>query len=261
MIPKIIHFMWLDKKDPYTRGCPDKYKPNLQKWINMNPDAKVVLWNYEDVENEFPEYMEHINNIPAWISKCDMARFLILQKYGGIYSDLDFIPLRPIDSTVWDRDIFLINEPRFHVKKNEKGRLFNGFVGSKPAHPFIEGWVKNIIDHIEDQSIVWNVMDTTGPRSFYKYYTENPIVDLDPEDACRFIPVVRPVENNLKGEYFVNPDCNSVEPFCYTTWVDGTNWGMGEYLRIIKKLAPYILLVLVILFVLYKRYRKNRGRR
>ncbi len=254
--------MWLDKKDPYTRKYPDKYKDNLQKWINMNPDAKVVLWNYEDIEREFPEYMDYINRIPAWISKCDISRFLVLQKYGGIYSDLDFIPLRPLDSSVWNRDIIIIQEPHYHIKKGaEKGRMFNGFVGSMPDHPYIKAWINKIIDYIENQGFRWNVMETTGPISFYNYYLENPTIDIDPADTCNFIPIVRPVENNPNNEYFVNPDCYSVEPFCYTTWVDGTDWGMGENVRKIKKFAPYIIVLLIVGFILYKRYRRNRGRK
>ncbi len=259
MIPKVIHFMWLDKKDPYKSGFPGRYAGNLQKWIELNPDARVVMWNYKDVEDHFPEYMDYIEKTPAWISKCDLARFLILQKYGGIYSDLDFIPLKKLDNSVWNRDILVIKEPEEHVNKSEGEKLFNGFVGAKPEHPFIQGWIRKIQHYIESADH-WDVMNTTGPVSFNRYYQENPIAELDPYDACRFIPVVCPVENNPLKNFYVKPGCETVEPFCYTRWVDGTGWGISENDN--KNYKYYIIPAVLMIFIIYIwRSRKSKKSR
>ncbi len=227
MIPKYIHFMWLDKKDPYKRGYPDKYKDNIQAWADLNPDAKVIMWNYSDIEREFPDYMDHIRRIPVWISKCDLSRFLVLQKYGGIYFDMDFIPLRPLDSTIYDRDILIVQEPEEHTNYGEKGRIFNGVVGSSPNHPFISGWISEIIHTIDTvSSFDWNVMTTTGPTAFYNYYDNNwrSALNIDPKEFCMFVPVVRPVRNNSMNTSYIKDECASIEPFCYTSWEDGTDW-------------------------------------
>ena len=244
--------MWLDKKDPYKSGFPGKYAGNIQKWIELNPDAKVVMWNYKDIEDHFPEYMEHIEKIPLWISKCDISRFLILQKYGGIYSDLDFIPLKKLDDSVWNRDILVIKEPEEHVNESEGEKLFNGFVGARPEHPFIQGWIRKMQYYIESR-VKWNVMDTTGPVSFNRYYVENPIVELDPNDACRFIPVVCPVQNNPSKAYYVKPGCETVEPFCYTRWVEGTGWGDVDNIKKYKYSGIVAFILVIIAFIYYKR--------
>ncbi len=249
MIPKIIHFMWLDKKDPYSIGYPDKFTGNLQKWKTLNPDAKIVLWNYKDIEREFPEYMQYLNKIPAWISKCDMARFFVLQKYGGIYSDLDFTPLKTLDSSVWNRDILIIYEPRQHMEREQKGLLFNGFVGSIPNHPFINGWIQRMIYYTENQESIWKVSKTTGTESFYNYYLENPTIDIDPADTCKFIPLF--TDTKLIPTFFPRPECESVEPFCYTTWVEGSKWSFSEFFRITGQFLPYIIASVLIVFMLY----------
>lgn len=220
--------MWLDKKDPYTRGYPDKYAKNIQAWANLNPDATVILWNYKDIEREFPESIDYIRKIPVWISKCDLSRFLVLQKYGGFYFDMDFIPLRQLDSTVYDRDILLIQEPEEHIGDTENGKLFNGAIGAIPNHPLISGWISQMIESVEKVSAYnWDVMKVTGPVGFYDYYINNweSDIKIDHENTCLFLPVIRPVKNNPMKDSYVKSDCATVEPFCYTTWNDGSGWG------------------------------------
>ena len=90
MIPKIIHLIWFDKP---TKRVLDEY-------INfkvLNPNWTVILWEEESLYNQFPflRIMEEKGCDHAW--KSDYARIFLINKYGGIYSDIDAHCLRAWD--------------------------------------------------------------------------------------------------------------------------------------------------------------------
>jgi hypothetical protein len=49
------------------------------------------------VEARFPQYLELFDALPQNIMRADMIRYLILYEFGGVYADLDFQSLRPLD--------------------------------------------------------------------------------------------------------------------------------------------------------------------
>ena len=255
MIPKIIHFMWLDKKNPYVRGFPDKYRTYLSGWVRMNPDWKVVVWNYEDIESEFPEYMDTFNKIPEWISKCDFARFLVVMKYGGVYIDMDFVPNRPFDDRVTDRSILLISEPREHVEFHKfPGLILNGLFGAEPMHPFMVGWVDQMVKNVNKVRKEWKVMNIIGPGGLYQYYIQNwsDKIPLYSEDTCLFTPVLQPAIAKLKSS-----PCNVVESYCYTKWFEGSGWGDGKNINILKFLI-ILTIIITLLYIFYRKYKVKK---
>lgn len=245
MIPRILHFMWLDKKNPYQRGYPEQYRKNVDKWIMLNPEWRVIVWNWTDVEKEFPEWMEVLNSIPIWISKCDFARFLVLYKYGGVYLDLDIIAQRPLDDYVTDREYLLVFEPREHMEQLNEGLLFNGLVGCQAQDPFIMGWVKKMAEDAPKNDNVSKVVSVTGPTGFYNYWRETgiPVEELD---TCLFLPVTKEDVNSPFSTY-IPKRCSFYSPYCMTRWHEGTFWyvqGGNIYVQ--------VAIALIILLIIYK---------
>lgn len=90
-VPKIIH----------QQGPADKNKWHpawehcQQTWKNIFPDYEYKLWTDEDlhdlVRSDFPEYLEMYEGYHLNICRIDIARPMILYKYGGIYADLDVL--------------------------------------------------------------------------------------------------------------------------------------------------------------------------
>ncbi len=250
MIPKILHFMWLDKQNPYQRGYPDKYKKNVEDWIAMNPSWRVIMWNWEDVEREFPEWMETINSIPIWISKCDFARFLILYKMGGVYVDLDFIPKRPFDSYVTDRDLLLLFEPKEHMDQLKEGLLYNGLVGCEPYNSFILGWIEKMAEDAPLNDKVSEVVSTTGPTGFYRYW-EGSGIPVSHLDTCLFAPVTKYMVSSPYLTYI--PDrCAPYPPYCLTKWHEGTFWNLTEQDKT-SWLLVFIPVIIVVLYFVWKK--------
>lgn len=250
MIPKLIHFMWLDKNDPYTRGYPDKYRENVEKWALLNKDWKVFMWNMEDIQREFPEWMEVLDSIPIWISKCDFARFLVLHKMGGVYIDLDFIPKRPFDDYVTNRDLLLLFEPKEHMEQLGEGLLYNGLVGCEENHPFIQGWIHKMAKDAPGNDKVYNVVKVTGPTGFFNYWIDTGI-PVEEVDTCLFCPVTKRLVSSPYITY-IPERCAPYPPYCITKWSEGTFWNVTDGDKLLYALV-FLPVFLILLYTLYKK--------
>ena len=93
-ISKIIHQTApADKKKwhPIWEHCQ-------KTWKDCFPDTeyKHIFWNDDNllelIKNDFPDFLQLYNDFGNYvILKVDFARYAILYKYGGIYSDMDFM--------------------------------------------------------------------------------------------------------------------------------------------------------------------------
>jgi len=100
-IPRIIHQQWKSLGD-----MTDQMKSNVQTFIASNPDSYHMMWEDADIE-EFVHvfYPHNISTIfqtqlPLSIHKSDMFRYMVLQTFGGVYSDIDTVCLKPISSWI-----------------------------------------------------------------------------------------------------------------------------------------------------------------
>lgn len=118
MIPKNLIFIWLGSEIPlYGKTCINAFK-------KMNPEFNIILVHEPDLDNiknqdvidcfneiksdkpSIYKYMvertyakEHLSS--SLSQKCtalsDALRFYLLNKYGGIYLDIDTFPVKPFD--------------------------------------------------------------------------------------------------------------------------------------------------------------------
>jgi len=107
MIPKQIFFLW------FGDNPPPKYAENVIKTFKeANPDFNIDLIRKSNKEIESPninddllvrsvalakECKETIKRLPFIIIVTNMYRKLIVNKYGGIYLDIDTFPIKPFD--------------------------------------------------------------------------------------------------------------------------------------------------------------------
>ena len=85
-----IYGLWDNKKE-----IPEKYTRNLSRWINLNPEYQIKIWNREMIETlilDCPKWGWLLKKNITPIQYCDIARILIILRHGGVYSDLDVLP-------------------------------------------------------------------------------------------------------------------------------------------------------------------------
>lgn len=108
MIPKLIHFVWVQG------NLPDKYKPYVKSWVTYNPDYEVRIWNQDEFLKEVAEdtlpivtttFMNEYHKQNRMAFKSDLIRVYALKKYGGVYVDTDIQCLRPMADTEFVSDI------------------------------------------------------------------------------------------------------------------------------------------------------------
>ena len=162
-IPRLIHQTWK------TRDVPPEFQALQRSWIGRNPGFTYRFWTDADIERfvveEHPALLPVFRGYAEPIARIDLARYLILRRFGGVYADLDFECLRPIDGLLEGRSFVVGLEPEEHgrlAKAAERGLsriLCPSFLASVPGHPF---W-----DHLLDQLVEArhspDVLDATGP--------------------------------------------------------------------------------------------------
>ena len=178
-IPRKIHQVWSGIEGPY----PQIFENYKNTWLRDYPSWEYILWDQQKM-NDFiikfyPQYWEKYNDFPYNIQRWDIIRYLILYKYGGMYADLDYESLRPLDSILSDQTCCFACESTYNDEKGNLLQYFNNaLILSSPKHFFI----KAIIDYIFSDKIIIRfglsksqyVLNTTGPLMITKLYHSLP---------------------------------------------------------------------------------------
>lgn len=164
MIPKII---WQTYKDPYN-NLPQYMHDAMQTWKDLNPEyehrymddhqaADFVLTNFGQ------EWHDIFINAPVGVMRGDIWRYMIVYKYGGVYTDLDTLCLKPISSWMMDdADMIVCPETSEH--------FCQWTFAAAPEHPAI----KIVLDKIKNAFVNPDykkqhfVHNTTGPAIWSK---------------------------------------------------------------------------------------------
>jgi len=194
MIPKIIHQLWK------TADVPPAFLHWQSSWREMHPDFEYRLWTNADLERfiaeEAPSWRALFDSYRENICRADLARYLILQKFGGLYVDLDFECLRPHHKLLQKHSLMMGMEPDSHakLKKAEAAGLkyiaCNAWMASVPGHPLWD----HLLSHLRSCASAADVLDRTGPFALTRAlltYSGDPIALLGPrviypvdKDAC-----------------------------------------------------------------------------
>jgi hypothetical protein len=94
---KVIHTIWFQGH----HHAPIADQENVASWQRLNSSYEVLQWDYQNlslfIRDHYPQYFEHWNRLDRVIKKCDFARLLLIDFFGGVYVDLDLRPKSPID--------------------------------------------------------------------------------------------------------------------------------------------------------------------
>ena len=135
-IPKILHQMWIGDETK----CPSKL---MKTWKELNPSFDYIFWNENEIKKRemIFECTDRIDEIKEINGKCDIMRWEILYKYGGVFIDADSICIEPLDD-------YFMKKCAFATYENEKVRkdlVATGTMGFIKNHRLC----RNIIDWIK----------------------------------------------------------------------------------------------------------------
>jgi len=94
MIPKKLHFTYASDQPP------ELYCWNLERWKNHCSDWELHYYSDQTIfrffEKHLPEYVHLLSKIPLGVMLADFFRYAVLYVEGGMYMDIDTIPLKAI---------------------------------------------------------------------------------------------------------------------------------------------------------------------
>ena len=235
-IPKIIHQVWSEIHEP----LPDYYLLLTETWKEQYPEWRYEFWNEERmnhyVETHYPEYWDAYNRYPYNAQRWDAIRYLVLNKMGGMYVDIDYESLEPMDTLLAGKSCCFAMEPQSHCKLFNRKVMFNSaLMASIPAHPFVQKILKRVFSEeiIQYRApskdiCVWS---TTGPWGLIDLYEQSSEIEkasvylipdkyVTPFDVMQARQVRAGVENEalencLKDAYAVH--------YFFGSWLMGNN--------------------------------------
>lgn len=162
-IPPLIHQTWKDS------DLPPKWQKWSESWRLHHPGWGYRLWTDADnrafLQEHHPWFLPVYDGYPEAIMRADAIRYFLLDHFGGLYVDLDFECLSPVDGILDGRELVLGCEPEAHTRLLLARRrgfdriVGNAFIASRPGHPFW-AYVQRQLVGAHRQS---NTLDATGP--------------------------------------------------------------------------------------------------
>ena len=150
-IPKIIHQIWIGSP------LPDKYKKWCNSWKKINPDWKYILWNEDDILSILTAEQKYIYlNSQNYGVKSDYGRYVILEKFGGVYCDTDFECVKPLDEISNSTTFFAGNIFSYRPQVN------NAILGVVPHHPLFQLILQTINNPITSNNAM-SILESSGP--------------------------------------------------------------------------------------------------
>ena len=158
--PRIVHLTWKNSE------IPNQWNVSKPAWERLHPEWLIILWTDEMIASfvkfQCPSRFTFWNGLRYNIQKVDVFRYLVLEKYGGVYCDLDIEPIHSIDSLI---DAYfkiggrvLLSESGVHHKPIS---LTNAFMVSVPNHPYWTTLWKCLVSPLKYAPIYKNVIAVT----------------------------------------------------------------------------------------------------
>ena len=177
---------------PKELGMPLEWQRARRRAISMSPSWTFALIGASDARTFLTQYLPGALSVydtfPLDIQRIDFVRLALLYVYGGIYFDLDYEVLRPLDSIRLEKPVGLMRSI------NAKTYVTNSIlVASVAQHPF---WLECIRESsIPPSSLLSKVsqhamvMESAGPgmltRVWKRHLNEVDILDVSvPCSVC-----------------------------------------------------------------------------
>lgn len=172
MIPKKLHFTYA------TKELPARYQDNLKVWQQVCPDWEMCFYSDQDIyqlfEEYFPQYFEIVPKIPYGAMLADFFRYAILYVEGGLYSDIDTIPLKELPKEWLNYEAVLGYEYQpskfpdsFRHPWNEKEFLCQWTLLSKPGNFLFKEALEEAFRRLEKLEFqaksIFDGLHTAGP--------------------------------------------------------------------------------------------------
>jgi|GEM_PF-1839063 len=139
-IPKILHQIWVGPKTP-----PSLFFAFREKWLKLHPDWEYKLWTEASLAELNLELQDIIDDSPNYAEKSDIIRSELLERFGGVYIDVDMEPHKPLTELNHKYDFYAGMEYP-HKIATTGNSVWAGIsiIACKAHHPIMKRWKEYI---------------------------------------------------------------------------------------------------------------------
>ena len=130
----------------------------LLKWKTLNPNYDIIYFSDSDVEEFFKEtpYFNVYKKMKNGVAIADFFRICYINKYGGIWFDIDIEPFK----------LDIANKHRVQLFDLGYGNISYMLIGGSCNQKLFDDVIKVVINNINKNIPIkyQHVLDITGPR-------------------------------------------------------------------------------------------------
>jgi mannosyltransferase OCH1-like enzyme len=177
-IPKNIYLTW---ETSNMDEMPPKMKESIELLKSVNNDCNVYIFDNNQCYNFLKKYFktkiaDAFNNLIPGAYKADLWRYCVLYKYGGIYQDIKYQPLKGFKYSE-----LLFNDMEYFVRdcdKSGKG-IYNALLICKSKNQILLKCINKILDNNQKKYYGTSSLEPTGPLLMKNFFTTNEINSLE----------------------------------------------------------------------------------
>ena len=170
-------------------AVPIKYAAARATWPALHPDWEIRVWDEADLVALVTgtPWETALRLCRRLIQRADVLRCAVLERFGGVYADMDMYALKSLDPLL-QSDSLQLGETTFqgvpfvhHVM-----RLNNGLLICPPGLPFwrskfLPALLLRLQTHtlLDEVSPAWNTIRTTGP-GLWSSFAGDPVLQVHP---------------------------------------------------------------------------------
>lgn len=189
--PRLLHHIWIQFNPSKPRGLSDKQLRMVASWRHFNPNWLQVMWDDAMIERLmqlYPKWYSVYHSLEHPVQKVDMARLVILWRFGGLYADVDMLCLKPIDteiSRLKPNHVYLVNDYQPHKDLPPFATMIYGSAKTN----------NNLILSTPNKSFLWLLLNQYDPDQ------QNPLHSTEMQVVTSFGPYACQQLGNLIGGY------------------------------------------------------------
>lgn len=212
MIPKVMHYIWLGKKE-----LPALEKKCIETWKCVNPDFEIVYWNEDNLNITDPIFLNAYRK-KEWAYCSDYARMKVIFEHGGVYLDTDMELIRPINN--------LLHFGCFIGREDE--RFINAaIVGAESGNAYIRDVFDEIVNSMRTDFVpIPKILTSVYEKGVYGNVKVFPVEYFYPYN---------PFKNEVKEFFFsdVTENTYAIHHWKYS-------WKASLFKRVVRKVRRII---------------------
>lgn len=153
---------------------PPRYREQMSTWRRVNPTWMHHMWDESSLRELLggDRWWDVYASQDEPMARADVARYALLQRFGGVYADADTMCVRPIDALLSHPTarLFLTNYSHPRPAPSRYADATNSILASIAAHPFWDRVLARIEERNDPRFIV---LARTGPNMLRELVAEH----------------------------------------------------------------------------------------